>query len=64
MTAPDDPSWQNVHPDFDGHLERRFEDLTPQERLDWLQQVLDLRRAVHKAEETSGQGSSDNCGTT
>ena len=27
------PSRADVHPDFDGHLERRFADFTPEEKL-------------------------------
>jgi hypothetical protein len=45
MSDPD-PIRQSVHPDFDGHLERPLEDLSPEERLNWLQEILNLRKAV------------------
>jgi hypothetical protein len=40
--------WENVHPDFDGHLSRPFARLTSEERLQWLWEVMLLRWSVRK----------------
>jgi hypothetical protein len=31
-------SWRDVHPDFDGHLEKPLLKMTVEERLEWLRQ--------------------------
>lgn len=36
------PRRDEVHPDFDGHLERPFESLTPEERLEWVWECMQL----------------------
>ena len=41
--APGGRSWPNVHPDFDGHLEQPFRDLTAEQKLDWLWEMMCLR---------------------
>ncbi len=39
----------NIHPDFDGHLERRLRDLSPKEKLLYLSQQMELMHFVrHK----------------
>ncbi len=46
------PERSTVHPDFDGHLERRFVDLSPEEKLAWLwetQQLLEAGQAARRA---------------
>ena len=30
--------WRNVHPDFDGHLEKPLVEMTVEERLEWIRQ--------------------------
>jgi hypothetical protein len=44
--VPDEPdkSWHNVHPDFDGHLERPLAKMTYAERLDlaWEHRLLEI----------------------
>jgi hypothetical protein len=46
VARPDPPPHPPVDPLFDGHLERPLSDLSPEERLDWLWQVMEL---VHLA---------------
>jgi hypothetical protein len=36
VTVDPSPSWPNVHPDFDGHLERPLSSMSDEEKLDWL----------------------------
>ncbi len=37
-----------VDPQFDGHLDREWKDLTPDEKLDWLWEVMELRRLARR----------------
>ena len=39
------PPPSEVHPDFDGHAERPWASLTPDEKLDWLWEMMALLRA-------------------
>jgi hypothetical protein len=39
------PPRDHVHPDFDGHHERPFSELTPEERLDWVWECMVLLHA-------------------
>lgn len=46
------PDGRAVDPDFDGHAEKPFEDMTPAERLDWIwDRAVDLHwaRSVREA---------------
>lgn len=36
------PHRDDVHPDFDGHLERTLLDMTVDERLDWIWEAMQL----------------------
>lgn len=45
MTPHPMPRREEVHPDFDGHLDRPFEELTPEERLDWIWECMQLLHA-------------------
>ena len=36
----------DIHPDFDGHLERRLRDLSPKEKLLYLSQQMELMHFV------------------
>jgi hypothetical protein len=41
VSAADKPkseSWRDVHPDFDGHLEKPLLEMTVEERLEWIRQ--------------------------
>lgn len=42
---PSMPPRDHVHPDFDGHHERPFSELTPEERLDWVWECMVLLHA-------------------
>lgn len=45
------PRRDRVDPQFDGHHERPFAELTAEERLDWLWEMIQLRRAGERARE-------------
>lgn len=46
---PDPSRWPGAHPDFDGHLEKRVQDMTDAERLRWIWEgTLLLHWARHK----------------
>ena len=38
------PPRDEVHPDFDGHLQRPFSELSTEERLDWIWETMQLLR--------------------
>lgn len=35
--------WSNVHPDFDGHLEKPLEKMTTTEKLEWLWEMMQFQ---------------------
>jgi len=43
------PERGSVDPLFDGHLERPLRELSPEERLDWLWELMDLVRVARPA---------------
>ena len=53
------PERSTVHPDFDGHLERRFVDFSPEEKLAWLWETQQLLEAGRAARRASAAGGSD-----
>lgn len=44
----DMPRRDTVDPQFDGHLDREWRDFTPDEKLDWLWEVMELRRLARR----------------
>jgi len=43
VTSPNSDSPRETHPDFDGHLEWPLLRMTPEQRLEWLWQMLELK---------------------
>lgn len=42
------PDRRTVDPDFDGHLQRPLLELTPDERLDWIWETMQLVRQARR----------------
>jgi hypothetical protein len=42
------PHRDRVDPQFDGHLDREWRDLTADEKLDWIWQIMRLRREARR----------------
>lgn len=38
--------WSNVHPDFDGHLEKPLAEMTTTEKLEWLWEMMQFQHWV------------------
>jgi hypothetical protein len=59
----DNPESGGIHPDFDGHLERRLRDLPPKEKLLYLSQQIELmyfaRHKVKRVERRPDHGRTD-----
>ncbi|AFG36594.1 hypothetical protein [Spirochaeta africana] len=53
MSDTDKPA---IHPDFDGHLEYSLRDKTPDEKLAWLEMMMELQtelRRISRRQQTS-----------
>ena len=46
----DMPPRDRVDPRFDGHFDRQWADLTPDEKLDWIWEIMELRRLSRRTE--------------
>jgi len=57
-TDQHDHRWANAHPDFDGHLSKRVEDMTYAERLEWIEQGM---RLLHLAKQARKVPREDRC---
>ncbi len=44
----DTPPRHAVDPQFDGHLDRPWADRTPDEKLDWIWEMMELRRIARR----------------
>jgi len=52
----DMPPRDRVDPRFDGHLDRQWADLTPDQKLDWIWEIMELRRLARRAKRAEGAG--------
>ena len=64
--------WRDVHPDFDGHLEKPLREMTVEERLEWIWQGMlllhwrdtQVRKVAREREEGERTGRSGDGSTT